>query len=1108
MLTPVQPPNENESRKETTASGGIDPRATRPGQSHDCQSSVLSRRRFVESAGLVVAGIAAGQIPVMAGPFAREDFERLVPADKRLHPDWVKSLFARGTPTVYRWPESRLIGMPVGGICSGQVYLGGDGRLWRWDVFNLTAGTSDRHYAHPPEPASPLNQGFAMKVTAAGETQTRRLDHTGWRDIEFCGEYPIGAVTYRDPASPVSVTLEAFSPFIPLNAADSSLPAIVLEFTINNTSKSSVDIELAGWIENAVCMRSASESAGIRRNRILRHGSFTMLECSADALPSVSRETERPDIVLDDFEREAYERWTNTGSAFGAGPVAVALVPSYQGDVGARGKRLVNSHASAPGSNVEEKDSAIGRLRSAPFVIERDYITFLIGGGAQAGKTCMNLLIDGETVLSATGQNDNRLGPRNWDVRRWAGRRAELEIVDQERGGWGNIGVDEIVLTDQPRPPLSPLNERSDFGSMGLVLPRSGAQRRTPRTSTRSGEQAQERLRVDDDPLENPGHAPDFGASTLSESGLPWAAFAGGSVDSVSAPFDERLIGSLGRRLRLKAGGSDKVTFVIVWHFPNLRIDKLGNHMGRHYGVRFTGARAVANYVVAEMSRLVEQTRRWRQTWYDSTLPRWFLDRTMAPTSHLATNTCFWLGNGRFYAWEGVGCCAGTCTHVWHYAQAMAHLFPELERSARALADYSAGFDATTGRIRFRAEHNDHWAVDGQAGCILRVFREHQMSADDAFLRRIWPRVKQSIEFLIGKDEGQDGILDGPQHNTLDADWHGQVAWLSGLYLAALRAGEEMAREMGDSDFARKCRRIFDSGRQLIDERLFNGEYYVQHANPSHAKTVGSYDGCEIDQVLGDSWAWQVGLGRILSESHVKSALRSLWRYNFTPDVGTYRVAYPAGRWYAAAGEAGLLMCTWPRGEAKRVKEGYDYYFNECMTGFEYQVAWHCIGEGMLLEGLAIARAIHDRYHASRRNPWNEVECGDHYARAMAAYGVYLAACGFEHHGPQGHIGFTPRLNPEDFRCAFTSAEGWGTFDQQAGSKRHRAKVIIRMGKLRLRSLALGLVGDCSPRKVVVVMARKRLGAVFQLKDGKALIRFDQAVVLEEGEMLTVTLTA
>ena len=96
------------------------------------------------------------------------------------------------------------------------------------------------------------------------------------------------------------------------------------------------------------------------------------------------------------------------------------------------------------------------------------------------------------------------------------------------------------------------------------------------------------------------------------------------------------------------------------------------------------------------------------------------------------------------------------------------------------------------------------------------------------------------------------------------------------------------------------------------------------------------------------------------------------------------------------------------------MQQGFDYYFNECMNGFEYQAAGHMIWEGMVQEGLAVTRAIHDRYHPSRRNPWNEVECGDHYARSMASYGVFLAACGYEYHGPKRHLAFAPRLSPRE----------------------------------------------------------------------------------------------
>src|SRR5207245_10967760 len=125
----------------------------------------------------------AGRLPAMAGPFERSDFEKWVPADKKLHPDWVKSLSERGTPTVYRGADLEKIGMPVGGIGAGQLYLGGDGRLWQWDIFNQHNGTGDSHYAETQPPASPLEQGFAVHIAAGGTKQTSTLERCGFADV-------------------------------------------------------------------------------------------------------------------------------------------------------------------------------------------------------------------------------------------------------------------------------------------------------------------------------------------------------------------------------------------------------------------------------------------------------------------------------------------------------------------------------------------------------------------------------------------------------------------------------------------------------------------------------------------------------------------------------------------------------------------------------------------------------------------------------------------------------------------------------------------------------------------------------------------------------------
>jgi hypothetical protein len=307
---------------------------------------------------------------------------------------------------------------------------------------------------------------------------------------------------------------------------------------------------------------------------------------------------------------------------------------------------------------------------------------------------------------------------------------------------------------------------------------------------------------------------------------------------------------------------------------------------------------------------------------------------------------------------------------------------------------------------------------------------------------------------------------------------------------------------------------------------LFDGEYFIHKPNPK-PRALQSGKGCHIDQVLGQAWAHQVGLERVIPKKETVSALHSLWRYNFAPDAGGYSLKHreieKAFRWYAMPGEAGLLMCTWPKGgaldaipgqelrpvENPEVWTGPGGYFNECMNGFEYQVAAHMVYEGepgseLVEKGLAITRAIHDRYAADRRNPYNEIECGDHYARSMASYGVFLAACGFEYRGPKGLLGFAPRISPADFKAPFTAAEGWGSFSQKMVNGQQSASIELRYGKLHLKQLTLNAARGKQASKPVVTLDGRDIDAQFQKDGQRTVIHFPQGLDIAVGQTLQV----
>jgi fructan beta-fructosidase len=186
---------------------------------------------------------------------------------------------------------------------------------------------------------------------------------------------------------------------------------------------------------------------------------------------------DRPDILIADFEGDTYGDWKTTGQAFGKGP-ARGTLPGQMPVTGFLGKGLVNSFHGG--------DKSTGTLTSPPFKVERKYISFLIGGGKFPGKTCINLLVDGKVVRTATGPNDQPGGSEaldwhSWDVAEWQGKNAVIQIVDDATGGWGHINIDHIVQGDRKRT-TEPMRREIAVEKRYLNLPvKNGAPKRRVR---------------------------------------------------------------------------------------------------------------------------------------------------------------------------------------------------------------------------------------------------------------------------------------------------------------------------------------------------------------------------------------------------------------------------------------------------------------------------------------------------------------------------------------------------------------------------------------------------------------------------------------------------
>jgi len=570
---------------------------------------------------------------------------------------------------------------------------------------------------------------------------------------------------------------------------------------------------------------------------------------------------------------------------------------------------------------------------------------------------------------------------------------------------------------------------------------------------------------------------------------------------------------TLAPQFLLAPGRSAEVTFLLAWHFPvienywNREPDYRGKRLRNRYAERFPDARAAAEYGLKNLPRLERLTRQFHGALFQSDLPSVVLDAASSQASILRTTTCLYLEGKSFHAFEGSddqsGCCPLNCTHVWNYEQTLAHLYPELERFMRT-TDFEQNLrpDASMAFRTLIPFGKTLWdykpAADGQMGSVLKVFREWQFSGDEAFLRRLWPQVKRALEFAWRQwDADQDGVMEGEQHNTYDIEFYGPNTMMGTFYLAALLAASRMAQALGDKEAGGRYRELYQRGAAELDRLCWDGEFYIQKYDETRHTKYQYGRGCLSDQLLGQWFAAAVGLGYLLPKERVRRALASIYRHNF--QSGFQNFANPQ-RIYALGDEKGLLLCSWPKGGRPALPFVYS---DEVWTGIEYQVAAHLIYEGMIDEGLAMVKAVRDRYDGARRNPWNELECGNHYARALASWSLVLALSGYRYSAQERSIRLAPPIHTENFKCFYSTGSSWGVLSQQVTKAGRAATVEVLYGKLELADFVLSAPTG-GPLQVTQARPRQVVPSSSEAVDGYLHVKLNPPVTIEAGNRLRV----
>ena len=845
-----------------------------------------------------------------------------------------------------RWPVLKSyssdhlthIALPLGGLGTGTVSLGGAGDLRDWEIVNRPAKGWRPGKARAGMPMDRTDTFFALYVQPKNQPPVARAlegpvhptEYAGshgargansglprFQHAEFHTAYPLGQVTLTDPAVPLDVRIEAFNPLIPGDTDASSVPVAVLRFVLSNAGRETLDAAVCGNLEN------------------------------------------------------------------------------FLGTDGSYGQ---------PSKNVNEfRDDGLRGIFMRP------------------GDVSPNSEQWGTVALATTS----------------------LDVT--HRTAWPILPWGDSVL-----------DFWDDFASDGRLDPRV----------------AEPEMGRDPSPFEE-GH-------------------------------EDSPVGSISAAVTVPPGESVAVTFLLAWHFPNrMSWDQLRqcdpedaaccscdddeisqDFIGNYYTTQYADAWDVAKRTGALLDDLEARTVAFVRAFSESDLPAVVKEAALFNLSTLRTQTCFRTPDGRFYGWEGgfddKGCCPGSCTHVWNYEQTTAFLFGDLARTMRDV-EFSHATDAT-GLMPYRvilpvSERSQEFgwaAADGQMGCIMKLFRDWQLSGDEEFLRQQWPGARRALEFCWiegGWDADRDGVMEGCQHNTMDVEYFGPNPQMTGWYLGALRAAEEMAMHLGEDDFASECRRLFDHGRVWMDANLFNGEYFVQDVRPEpdlkniaaglrNEITIGARNlsdperqlasGCLVDQLVGQAFAHVAGLGYLHDPKHVATTLESIMKYNFLESFSGH---FNHLRNFALGNEAGLLMASYPH---ERPVQPFPYY-NEVMTGFEYTAAVGMLYEGQTDAALQVITAIRDRYDGASRNPFDEAECGHHYARAMAAWGAVLAITGFQYSGVRKSMTLAAR---PDSTLFWSNGSAWGICRQSGTNGSTTATLEVLSGSIEISEFSLTGLGN------------------------------------------------
>jgi len=530
--------------------------------------------------------------------------------------------------------------------------------------------------------------------------------------------------------------------------------------------------------------------------------------------------------------------------------------------------------------------------------------------------------------------------------------------------------------------------------------------------------------------------------------------------------------GALASSVTLKPGESVEVRFTLGWFFPNHVAGT--TEIGHQYANWFNNAAEVNQFLNANYARHRAATEQFARTLLDTSLgtPLAFVWSSQLGT--LVKNT-WWSKAGLFAVWEGLGCCGLSTTDVdFDGSSSLVALFPELKLGQMK---HIIKFQNELGQVphnyanTFDRVDHDFGRVDMNSQFVMMACRDYFWTGDRDYLVELYPHLVKAMDYMSSVDSDGDGLPDqNTSFQTYD-QWgmRGTPSYISSLWIGALKAAVRLARDLGKTEDAQRWQATLDKGSASFDRLLFNGEYYSLWVDGALRDEI-----CMTDQISGEWFSHLLGLPTTISEANLATATASIVKYNYSPEIGVANATAPKGGRDVAAVTNLQAGGVW--------------------SGIEFAFASYLMDHGRYADGAGVAAAVYRRYLRAGM-PWNHVECGSHYTRAMSSWTTLLAATGFKPDRPAQRLGLLPTA-PGDFRAPWVMASGFGTISRQGG----KLTIECQSGSLDFKQLQVNLPGGRPGFR----LAGRSVPATVTRVGGVTTLDFAELVTISAGQAAVV----